>query len=49
MGVTRLAALLVAVGVVVLSVGVGLFDWRAGVVVFGCSCVAAGVWTLIKE
>ncbi len=46
---TRIAAAVVVVGVVVAAVGVGLYDYRAGLVLFGVCCVVVGVWTLIQE
>lgn len=45
MGV-KLAAVLVVVGVVGVSVGVGFYDWRAGVVSFSLLVGAVGLWHL---
>lgn len=42
----RIAAALVVVGIVGLAVGVGFYDWRAGVIVFSLSAGAVGIWHL---
>lgn len=48
MGV-KLAALLVLIGVVGVSVGVGFYDWRAGLIVFSLSAGAVGLWHLNSQ
>lgn len=40
---TRIAAALALAGCVIVALGVGFYDWRAGVVVFGVACVVVGV------
>jgi hypothetical protein len=45
----KAAAVLVVVGVVVSSAAVGLYDFRAGLLCFGVSCVSVGVWNLIQR
>jgi hypothetical protein len=45
----RLAALLVIVGIILSSVAVGLYDYRAGVGIFGLSCAAVGLWNLTRK
>jgi len=49
MGVTRVAAVLTVVCLVLLAVGVGLYDYRAGIITFGVCFSAAGIWTLNQE
>jgi hypothetical protein len=45
----RLAAFVVVAAVLIVSVGVGLYDYRAGIVTFGLLAGAAGVWNLTQE
>lgn len=45
----RVAASLVVFGMFVLSIAVGLYDYRAGLAVFAFSCVATGLWTLTSK
>lgn len=44
--VKKLAGILVVAGVIVLSLAVGFYDWRAGAGLFGACLIAAGTWTL---
>lgn len=46
---TRIAALTIAFGAVLVSVGVGLYDYRAGIVLFGICLAVAGVWHLTTQ
>ncbi len=46
---SRIAAAVVLAGVIFVAVGVGLYDYRAGLVVFGVCSAAAGIWTLTQE
>lgn len=36
-------------GIIVFAVGVGLFDYRAGLIAFGVCCAAVGIWNLTQE
>lgn len=45
----RVAAWLVVGGVLLVAVGVGLYDFRAGLVLLGVSGVAVGLWNLTQE
>jgi hypothetical protein len=46
---SRIAAAVVIAGIVLAAVGIGLYDYRAGLVVFGVCSAAAGIWTLTQE
>lgn len=48
MGV-KLAALLVVIAIVGATVGVGFYDWRAGVIVFSLLVGAVGLWHLSTQ
>lgn len=45
----RLAVGFVAVGLLVVAVGVGLFDFRAGLIVFGLASAGIGIWHLTTQ
>ena len=45
----RLAAWLTVVGVVLVAVGVGLYDFRAGLVLLGVASAGVGLWNLTQE
>ena len=45
----KLAALVTIVGLFVAAVGVGLYDYRAGLVLLGLAAAAVGFWTLTSQ
>ena len=45
----RLAAVLVVAGIFILSVAVGLYDYRAGLAIFGVACAGVGLWNLTSK
>jgi len=45
----KAAAISVLVGIIVVSCGVGLYDYRAGIITFGVLAAAVGVWRLTQE
>lgn len=45
----KLAAGFTIIGIVGLSVGVGLFDYRAGIICFSLLVGAVGIWHLSQE
>lgn len=45
----KVAAALVIVGVIGLAIGVGLFDYRAGIICFSLLTGAVGIWHLSQE
>lgn len=49
MDVTRTAAVVAVISIIILAVGVGLFDYRAGLITAGICGAAAGIWTLTQE
>lgn len=49
MGVTRIAAVVAVASIIILAVGVGLYDYRAGLIIVGLCGAAAGIWTLTQE
>lgn len=46
---TRLAVFLVILGIVGASVGVGFYDWRAGLILFSAAAGAVGLWHLTTQ
>ena len=46
MELTKLAGFATIIGGILLSVGVGFYDWRAGLIVFGLLVAAAGIQSL---
>lgn len=48
MGV-NVGAVVTAVCIVIVAVGVGLYDFRAGIITFGLLGGAIGVWNLTQE
>jgi hypothetical protein len=49
MDLTKLAAGLSVLGGVLLSVGVGFYDWRAGLIVAGLLLTVAGISSLRSQ
>jgi hypothetical protein len=45
----KLAAFATLTAFVLLAVGVGLYDYRAGLITAGVCFAAAGIWTLTQE
>lgn len=49
MGVARAAVGLVLIGIVGVAVGVGAYDWRAGLITFSVLSAAVGAWHLLTQ
>jgi hypothetical protein len=45
----KLAAWLTITGGILITVGVGLFDYRAGLIILGLLATVVGVWRLTQE